>query len=133
MFNEVCVRDYGEYRYPDVHRLIVDAYMAQHPGYATPAGRRSVAAHLVGLSCTFDEGIAGKNVARVLGTVFPDKRDIPPLEPIPPLGALTVAHVHAAANLEQHAARATEWARAVWQAWSPHHPRIRALRAAARR
>jgi uncharacterized protein DUF5946 len=134
MFSEVCARDYGEYRYPDVHRLIVDAYMAQHPGYATPAGRRSVAVHLVALCCTFEEGMANKDVLRVLSAgVFPDKRDTPALEPVPPPGPITIAHVHAATSLEEHVARARGFARAVWEAWTPHHPRIRALRPAARR
>ena len=49
MFCEVTARDFSEYRYPPIHGTIVDAYMAQHAGFATPAGRRSVAVHLVGL------------------------------------------------------------------------------------
>ena len=44
-FNAVTAKNYGEYQYPDVHRLIVDAYMSQHATFATPAGRRFVVVH----------------------------------------------------------------------------------------
>jgi hypothetical protein len=79
MFNEVTVKDYGEYRYPEVHRQIVDAYMAQHPSFATAAGRRSVAVHLVGLHLVFDRHLEGAVIRRAMGNIFPDKRDIAPL------------------------------------------------------
>jgi len=133
VFGEVCMKDFGEYRYPDVHRLIVDAYMAQHPGLATPAGRRSLATHLVGLYCSLARGMSAKEIVRVLAKVFPDKQDLPPFAPIPSLGGQTVATVRDAANLTEHQERATAWAHAVWQAWSPHHHRVEALFSAATR
>ncbi len=123
-FNDVTLKDYGEYRYPAVHRLIVDAYMAQHPNFATPSGRRSVAVHLVGLHLALERKLDGAVIARAMGQVFPAKPDIAPLEPVPPLGALTIEHVHSAGNLEEHTARATEWATAVHRAWSPHRTRV---------
>jgi len=133
MFGEVCAKDFGEYDYPDVHRSIVDAYMAQHPSFGTPAGRRSVAVHLVGLYCTFEERMSVKSVVRTLAGVFPDKRDVSPFVPIPPLREVTIASVHAAADKIEHGQLAMAWARAVWQAWAPHHSRVRELYLARRR
>jgi hypothetical protein len=125
-FQQVTVRDYGEFQYPAVHRSIVDAYMAQHPGYATPAGRRSVAVHLVGLCLVVERGLDEAAVRRIMAAVFPGKPDIAPLAPVPPLGELTVASVLDAPDLEAHTARARAWAEAVWRAWAPFHPRVRA-------
>ena len=133
MFGEVCAKDFGEYDYPDVHRSIVDAYMAQHPRFSTPAGRRSVAVHLVGLYCTFEEQLSVKAAIRILAGVFPDKRDVPPFAPVPRLGGITIESVHAATNKVEHSELAMTWARTVWQAWSPHHSRVRELYLARRR
>jgi len=130
-FQRVTVRDYEEFRYPEAHRLIVDAYMSQHPGYATPAGRRSVAVHLVGLYLAIEGGAAGKSIGGVLAQVFPDKRDIAPLEPVPPLGELTVASLLDAPDLTSHSRLAHVWAEAVWRAWTPFHSRVRELAARA--
>ena len=125
-FQRVTVRDYEEFRYPEAHRLIVDAYMSQHPGTATPAGRRSVAVHLVGLYLALERGLAGQAVGSVLAHVFPDKQDIAPLEPVPPPGALTVASLLDAPDLTSHSRLARAWAEAVWRAWTPVHARVRA-------
>ena len=126
MFGRVTVRDFGEFRYPDVHRLIVDTYMSQHPGFATPAGRRSAAVHLVGLCLVLERGATTKAAGAALANVFPDKRDIAPLEPVPWLGELTVASLLDAPDLLAHSARARAWAEAVWRAWAPFHDRVRA-------
>ena len=124
LFNEVTLKDFGEYRYPPIHRLLIDAYMAQHPGYATAAGRRSVVVHLVGLHLALDRDLDNAVIVRAIGRVFPDKPDIAPLIPVPPHGALTVTHVHAARSLEKHTACAREWAVSVWSAWSFHRERV---------
>jgi len=125
IFGQVTLRDYGEFQYPDAHRLIVDAYMSQHPGFGTPAGRRSVAVHLVGLLLVLERGATGKGVGDILARVFPDKRDIAPLEPVPWLGEITVASMLDAPDLASHSRRARLWAEAVWRAWAPVHERIR--------
>jgi hypothetical protein len=121
----VTVRDYGEFRYPEVHRLIVDAYMSQHPGYATPAGRRSVAVHLVGLCLALERGATGKAIGEIMARVFPDKQDIAPLEPIPAPTAITVASLLDAPDLASHSRLARAWAETVWRSWTPAHERVR--------
>jgi hypothetical protein len=127
VFQRVTVRDYGEFRYPEVHRLIVDAYMSQHPGYATPAGRRSVVVHLVGLCLALERGVTGKAVGEIMVRVFPDKRDIAALEPVPAPapGEVTVASLLEAPDLASHSRLARTWAEAVWRAWTPFHSRVR--------
>jgi len=130
MFGEVTARDYGAYEYPPVHRLIVDAYQAQHVGYATAAGRRSVVVHLVGLCLVLEKMAAPGTVGRALGAVFPDKPDVEPLVPIP-RATLTIAHVHEAKSLGEQTVRGEEFAREVWRAWTPHHARVRAWAEAA--
>ena len=124
LFQRVTIRDYGEFRYPQAHRLIVDAYMSQHPGYATPAGRRSVVVHLVGLCLALERGVAGRAVGQIMACVFPDKGDIAPLEPVPPLGELTVASLLDGTDLGSHARLARTWAEAVWRAWTPFHSAV---------
>jgi uncharacterized protein DUF5946 len=126
LFLEVTAREYGALRYPAVHRLVVDAYMAQHPGYATPAGRRSVVVHLVGLCLTLERDLDDAHVRRIMGSVFPGKPDVAPLAPVPPLGEVTVASMLDAPDLDAHVARARAWAQAVWRAWAPFHAQVRA-------
>jgi hypothetical protein len=126
-FNAVTVKEFGEYQYPDVHRLIVDAYMTQHAVFTTPSARRSVVVHLVGLHLAFERGMKGPMVGRTMGQVFPDKRDPPALSPKPPPGPLTIASVLAARDVEDHDRRGRAWAQSVWTAWAPHHARIRAF------
>ena len=46
IYGEVLAREYGEYAYPPVHRLTVDAYAAQHPGVPSRRSIQSVAIHL---------------------------------------------------------------------------------------
>jgi hypothetical protein len=127
MFCEVLARDYGEYGYPEAHQLIVDAYMAQHPAFATAAGRRSVAVHLVGLLCALELGLSGSEISRTLGRVFAEKQDVEAFEPVPWLGEVNVACVHAARDVKEHTAQARVWAEAIWQAWSSYHARVHAL------
>jgi len=128
-FNAVTVKDYGEYQYPEVHRLIVDAYMSQHATFATPAARRSVVVHLIGLHLVFERGMRPDVIRRTLGPIFPDKRDVPALAPKPPPGPLTIAFVLAAKDFEEHDRRARAWALAVWTSWAPHHAWIRTVAA----
>jgi hypothetical protein len=124
LFGELLRRDYEELKYPAVHGLAVDAYMAQHPGYATAAGRRSVITHLLGLQAWFERGLRGRALIAVRVGAFPDKSDPAPFLPVPSHGALTVAQV-VNGPIEEHATRIEAWARSVWSSWSAHHEAIR--------
>jgi hypothetical protein len=111
--------------------LTVDAYMAQHPGFGSAAGRRSVLVHLVGLWLTLERGMAPSEVGPLLGRVFPDKRAAPPeVRAIPALSGINVTHV-LGAEPEAHDARVEAWARFVWDAWQSQHALVRELAEAA--
>ena len=127
----MTAKDFGEYQYPDVHRLIVDAYMAQHPGFATAPGRRSIVVHLVGLYLVLEKRLSSRDVGPVLGLVFPEKPDVAPLVPVPFLGERTIADVHTAPDLAEHVRAARAWGDAVWRAWLPHHATVIAFADAA--
>jgi uncharacterized protein DUF5946 len=127
-FNELLAGDFADWQ-PIRHRLTVDAYMAQHPNFATPSGRRSVLTHLVGLHAALELELAPQAIGKLLGSVFPDKsdRDVPALEPVPDLTAITAEHVVSATSAEDHERRNRAWATSVWRAWERHHPTVRAL------
>jgi hypothetical protein len=131
-FQELLVGDYTTWR-PLRHRLTVDAYMSQHPGFATVGGRRSVLTHLVGLQLALEDQLPPASIGPILGCVFPDKsdRDVPAPLPIPRLDTVNIDSVIGARTPEAHDERVTAWATAVWQAWAPHHERVRALTQAA--
>lgn len=108
-FNELQTRG-------TVHQYAVDAYAAQHPGVPGPQARRSVAKHLMSLCRVLERGEASQSAVRFLQTI---NRDFPWLEPPDSLGRLTVFDVLAGT------ASQLDWAREVWQAWSPWHDTVR--------
>ncbi|MGN6565726.1 MAG: DUF5946 family protein [Thermomicrobiales bacterium] len=130
LFGEVTAREYGDFKYPAVHRLTVDAYMAQHPGSAAHdrRQRQSVAVHLCGLYLAIERQVPFQQITAVLGrlTARPDW----PLFPAPPSPHwLTVVDIAGAVELDDHTARVERWARSVWDAWAPHHETVRQLAA----
>jgi hypothetical protein len=125
-FGELRAREFLE-PFSGQQRSTTDAYMAQHPGYATAAGRRSVIVHLVGLCLSFEEALPLNMIVPLLGRVFPTRPDVAPLLPIPSHGAVTVESVRSTTNAADRARASAEWAHAVWIAWAAHHAHIRAL------
>jgi Family of unknown function (DUF5946) len=123
-YGELLVRELGELRNPDIHRLSVDAYAVQHPGVPERRSIQSVAIHLMGLCMVLERGWPTTAATARLGRLVERARPSW-LEPPHPNGTLTVEHPLAAAS-DQHAARVREWAADVWQAWSPHHSQVNA-------
>ncbi|QIN80352.1 hypothetical protein GBA65_19570 [Rubrobacter marinus] len=128
-FGEVSGKEYGDFRYARVHGLTVDAYCAQHPGEPSPQAIRSVAVHLVGLSLQMERDLSPEELYAVhkrvsslakegeMGVFWLDPPDLP--------GGPTILYVLGADGPEEHAERVREWARAVWEAWSPYHETVR--------
>ena len=56
IYGEVLAKEYGEYGYPPVHGLTVDAYAAQHPGTPSRQAIQSVAVHLIALYLVLERG-----------------------------------------------------------------------------
>lgn len=128
-----CWETFGRLHLAGTSQMSVDTYMAQHPGLSTPAGRRSVLTHLVGLHLALRDQESAVRIRHMLGAVFPDKTlDVPELTDAPDLRGPTVADVVGAEASARHA-REMEWARFVWDAWLSQHQRVLELAELARR
>ena len=121
LFDEILAREYGDYRYARRHRLTVDTYALQHPAeYMRSA--KSYAAHLTGVCAALqDDTTATVNravqrwLSRPVALLRPD-------HPPPQVrGTLTVTHLHAATEPEEHLRRVREWAESAWEAWRGYH------------
>ena len=128
-FGEISEKEYGDFRYARVHGLTVDAYCAQHPGEPSPQAVRSVAVHLVGLSLQMERDLTPEGLyavhKRVSSLAKQGNNDVCWLEPPASLGKINVLYVLDAGGPEEHARRVREWARSVWEAWSPRHETVR--------
>lgn len=121
LFDEVLAREWGDYRYARLHRLTVDAYSLQHPREYMRSGK-SFVAHLTGMYAALeaDERWTATNqaVQRWLNGPRVIKKSNPPPRR---RGELTIAHLHQAADADEHRRRVQEWARSAWEAWSDLH------------
>jgi hypothetical protein len=120
--------------YPAVHRLVVDAYMAQHPGDGSDRReRQSVFVHLVGLCAVLEVGLPASRATEVFRPILRQHADFPVLQRAAGPGSLTVLHLLGVDDLGLYEERAQKWGRAVWQSWAEQHDVIRAALAAATR
>lgn len=121
----ILVREYGEWNYPPIHRLTVDAYAAQHPGRETPQTTQSVIIHLTSIDLVLHERFSSEAAAEKTGQLIEHHRDgFSWLEPPENRGAVTVVDVAGAHDLAEHTELVEEWAQSVWNAWEKHHPAI---------
>jgi Family of unknown function (DUF5946) len=127
VFGEVQADESLRFGYPPEHRLVVDAYMAQHPGDGRDRrDRQSVFVHLVALCALLERSVPPDRVTRLLGPVVRSRSDFPLLAPRADPGAVTVLRMVGAVDLADYGARAREWATAVWDAWAHEHALVRA-------
>lgn len=107
------------------HGLVVDAYMAQHPGGGNDRrDRQSVFAHLAGLCARLELELPVAHVMDVLRRIVAGRNDFPILPRDGGPGELTVLHVVSARGHTEYEDSAQEWGRAVWQTWAKHHATI---------
>jgi len=125
VFGEVLAKQYGEYRYPAVHRLTVDAYAVQHPGTPSRKSIQSVAVHLVSMYLVLERGFDARRATAAMRRVLAAGRAFTWLEPPELWGGLTILDVREAQGLEEHTARVRRWARSVWEAWADYHEVVR--------
>ena len=130
IYTKVLCREYGEYHYPDAHRLTVDAYSVQHVGEPSQPTIRSTTLHLVGLCMVLEIGVPHENVTRAIGRVRDCSVPLYWLVPPDPPAAVTIMDVLDARTLLEHTAAVQNWARAVWQSWERHHAHIHEISAA---
>lgn len=128
-FGEISEKEYGDFRYARVHGLTVDTYCAQHPGEPSPQAVRSVAVHLVGLCLQMERDLRPDELyavhKRISSLAKKREKSIHWLNPPTSLGETTILYVLDAGGPDEHAGRVREWARSVWEAWSPHHETVR--------
>jgi len=111
---------------PGAHGLVVDAYMAQHPGDgADRRDRQSVFVHLIGLSARLEEHPPNGMVTDLFRRVLDKRSNLPALRRSHGPGPLTLLHMGGASDLGDYERRAREWATAVWESWSREHGRVR--------
>ena len=125
VYGRLLARDYGEYNYPPVHRLVVDTYAVQHPGKPVRRAIQSVAVHLIGLYLSLEKGIEPRQVTEAIGRATRFSDGFVWLEPPPRPGRLTVVDVVATRTLEEYDRLGREWASSAWESWAAHHARIR--------
>lgn len=118
---QLLVREYGELKYPDYHRVTVDAYMVQHPGLPTPQTVQSVNVHLIALCAVFDHEIPAAKATQIMQKTSTRRKHgfhwlTPPASP----AAVTVSDVVHVKN-EEYQSMVMKWGRAVWDAWREHH------------
>lgn len=118
-YGDVLAREYGEYGYPAIHRLTVDAYAAQHPGIESRQSIQSVAVHLIGLYLWLECGLPANEITRRIGEAV-KRGGFHWLTPPEVLGSLTIQDVVQSANLDEHIIQVHAWARSVWDAWQVH-------------
>lgn len=125
-FGEVQADESRRFGYPPVHRLVVDAYAAQHPGDGSDRrDRQSVFVHLVALCAVLERRLPPATATRLLGALVRGRPDFPVLSRAGGPGSLTVLHMLGAADVVDYERRAHEWAAAVWESWAEQRDAIR--------
>jgi uncharacterized protein DUF5946 len=116
LYGELLARQYQDYS-ASGHRLTVDAYAVQHPGRPERRAIQSVGVHLIALLLAIEHGLPAAEVTRAIGRIASADPGFEWLEPPTPNGTVTVADVLSGKSSPE------DWARDVWRAWEPHHPR----------
>ncbi|HTC85183.1 MAG TPA: DUF5946 family protein [Candidatus Acidoferrum sp.] len=130
-----CWAAFGELRADEMLRfpgalgnnLVVDTYMAQHPGDGSDRrDRQSVFVHLTAICAVLERGRAPSGSPDVLRAVLAGRTDYPILTRAAGPGDLNLLHVAGAADAATHDTRALAWAASVWSSWAGQQPLIRA-------
>ncbi|MBV9819461.1 MAG: hypothetical protein JOZ07_14105 [Solirubrobacterales bacterium] len=127
IFGEVQANELQRFGYPPAHRLIVDAYMAQHPGDGSDRrDRQSVFAHLAGLYARLELDLAAERAGQIVRRIVSRRADFPILRRDRGPGELTIQHMVGARDQADYEARAQDWAQSVWRSWTVHHSTVAA-------
>ena len=119
LFNQIGARSYENPGYAAAHELLVDAYCLQHPEpYCHSA--KSYAAHLTRMCCGIERG-GDRKIYRAIHIWLSSRGEIEKPDVLASRGELTIAHVQAARNVEEHQKFVREWAENIWKAYAPQH------------
>ena len=125
IYGEVLAREYSQASWRRGHRLAVDAYAVQHAEGRDRRNRQSVALHLMSLALVLERGATDEQARMMLSERSRGAPEFARLEPPLHPGRVTVIDVRTAADAAAHVELVGDWARAAWDAWSDHHPRVR--------
>jgi hypothetical protein len=126
IYCEILAKEYGEWKYPLIHRLTVDAYAVQHPGRPTPQTAQSVTVHLISMCLVLERVYDFQRATEAMGRIIKEhKKDFVRLNPPDNRGDITALDVGKARDLEEHTGMVNQWARSVWNAWGEYHDAIR--------
>lgn len=129
-----CWRVFGEvqadaalrFGYAPARGLVVDSYMAQHPGDGRDRrDRQSVFVHLAGLCAALEFGLPPTQAMNILRLVLRGHDDFPVLNRAHGPGELTIVSLLGARDAAEYERRARGWGSVVWASWSQHHKLIR--------
>ncbi|MFF5207209.1 DUF5946 family protein [Streptosporangium sp. NPDC000396] len=125
-YGELLARSYAIAEYRHVHQLVVDTYVAQHPGGSSRQEIQRLALCLMTL-CLFAGGEADPRDGPALHKqMMADRPDyFHWLQPPPQHDLMTAVDVLAARDAIEHERLVWAWGRDVWGAWEPHHATIR--------
>lgn len=124
--------------YPDVHRLIVDAYMVQHPQNFElqkelnisqrfiDASVQSVAIYLLALYMAIEKKMELKKIAKSMAQILKQGAKFEPLEQPQLVGEITVANIAPEYTADEYNQFAWQWAQSAWDAWAPYHDTVEA-------
>ncbi len=117
--------EYERFGYSTAHGLIVDAYMASHPGSPDRRNRQSIVLHVVGLCALVEFNVGFDERARLLKSLA--HNDYPMWQWQGPPEGVTLLDVMFAADEKDLHVRALTWACRVWAAWEPYADEAREL------
>ncbi len=125
IFGELQADQLRRFGYPPTHGLVVDAYMAQHPGDGRDRrDRQSVFAHLAGLYARLELNLPAARATEVLRRIVDSPGDFPILGRDRGPGEVNVLQVVNAHDQGEYERCAQAWGRSVWAAWTSHHATI---------
>lgn len=124
-FGELLARSYADPEYRAVHQLVVDAYVAQHPGDADPQQVRRLALCLMTLELFVDHGHDVTRGPELHQRMVASLPELHVLDRPDAVSGMTVEDVLAAGDAVEHRRLVRAWAAEVWQAWRPHHDTVR--------
>jgi hypothetical protein len=126
LYTDVLAKEYGEWQYPDIHRLTVDCYAAQHPTVQPDQkSAQSVTVHLIAIYFALEKNMTSKDITKRMGEIVSShKGEFDWLEPPENLGVVTISDVHKAKNFDEHLKLVTQWAHSIWDAWREYHRKI---------
>jgi hypothetical protein len=124
VYGEILSKEYGEYGYPSIHRITVDAYSVQHPGKPVRQAVQSVAVHLISLYYVLEMGYDFKRATQAMSRATQFKNKFFWLEPPAFMGEITVVDVARTMDYYEYEKTVKNWGLCAWTAWANHHTQI---------